>query len=119
MCHVRRYFTPFLYDSKNDATTTDEYSKRIIELLKTRTLLFSYMSNTWKNSDGFEEQYFYATVLYVLSILAHAYNIIIDSGCGSLRHRREVVDGLNDTDKMFLSMLMTTLKLTGAEYYDS
>ena len=34
-----------------------------------------------------------------MSMLAHAYNVIIDNGVGVTGHGREVVDGLNDTKK--------------------
>ena len=34
-------------------------------------------------------------------------------------HVRDVVDGLNVTNKMFISMLMTTVKLPGAAAYES
>ena len=52
-------------------------------------------------------------------MLAHAYNIIIDCGVGAPGHGREVVDGLNATDKGFISVLMKTLQLIGASDYDS
>ena len=42
------------------------------------------------------------TALYLLSMLAHAYNIIIGCGVGEKVHVIEVVDGLNTTDKTFL-----------------
>ena len=77
------------------------------------------MSTVWENTDGCAEQYCCVTVLYLLSMLAHAYNIIIDSGVGAPGNFREVVDGLNDTEKRFLSMLMTTLQLHGAAVYES
>ena len=48
--------------------------------------------------DGFTEQYCCVTMPYLLSILEHAYNIIIDC-VGATGHCRDVVDGLNDTDK--------------------
>ena len=51
-------------------------------------------------------------------MLAHTYNVIINSGVGSTGHEIEFVDGLNDTEKRFLSMLMTTVKFPGAEAYD-
>ena len=59
------------------------------------------MSNIWGNYDNFAEQYCCATVLYSLSILAHAYNIMIDCGVGALGNFREVVDGLNSTKNKF------------------
>ena len=60
------------------------------------------MSNIWENNDGCADQYCCATVLYFLSMLVHAYNIIIDHGVGALGHDREVAEVLNDTDKFFL-----------------
>ena len=62
-------------------------------------------------------KYSFATALYLLSILAHKYNFIIDRGIGSPVYGREVVDGLNTTDKSFLPMLTTTVKLNCAEGY--
>ena len=47
-------------------------------------------------------------------MLAHAYNIITDRVVGAQGHGREVSDGLNDTNKRFLLILMTTLKLPDA-----
>ena len=45
--------------------------------------------------DGCAEQYHCTTALYLLPMLAHTYNIIIDCGVGALGHGREFVDGLN------------------------
>ena len=67
-------------DKKQDATTTYEHSNIIIELFKNRTVLFSDMSNIGENTGGCAEQYRYETALYLLLMLAHAYNIIIDRG---------------------------------------
>ena len=55
----------------------------------------------WENIDGCEEQYRCVTALYLLSMLEHAHNIIIDCGSGSPGHGREVVDGLNATNFPF------------------
>ena len=43
-------------DSKQDATITYEHSKRIIELLQNRTVLFADMSTTWEDMDGCVDQ---------------------------------------------------------------
>ena len=77
------------------------------------------MSTIWENNDGCAEQYCCATALYLLSMLSHEYNIIMDSGVGSLVHDREVVYGLNATYERFFSMLITTVQLHGAAAYDS
>ena len=50
---------------------------------------------------------------------SHAYNIIIYCGVVSPGHGTEVVDGLNDTDKRFLSMLMKNVQLPSVSAYDT
>ena len=71
------------------------------------------------NNDVCVEQYRCATVLYLLSIFTHSYNIIMDCGVGSLVHVREVGGGLNATDKRFLLVLITTVQLPGTVDHDS
>ena len=83
-------------DRKQYSATTAEQNKHIIELFQNRTLLFADMINIWENTDGCADQYQCVTVLYLLSMLAHAYNIITDCGVGSPGHGIEVVDGLNN-----------------------
>ena len=61
------------------------------ELLKNITVLFANMITICESMNGCAEQYRCATLLYLLSILAHEYNIIIDCGVGSPGHVREVV----------------------------
>ena len=86
---------------KQDADITAAMSKCIIETLKNRKVLFPGISNIWQNTDGFAEQYRCTTELYLLSMLSHTYNIIIDSGVVAPGYVRYVVDGLNATDKSF------------------
>ena len=71
-------------------------------------------STIWYNIDGCSKQYICAAVLYLLSILSHAYNILIDIGVGAPGHGKYLVYGLKATDKRFIAMLMKTVKLPGA-----
>ena len=64
------------------------------------------------------DQYCCATAIYLLSMLAHAYNIIIDYGVVSIGYGIEFVDCFNANEKRLISMLMTTLQLSGAAAYD-
>ena len=57
------------------------------------------MSTKLGNTDGYAEQYCCATAVYLLSMLAHSYNIIIYCGVGAPGHGREVFYGLNTTNK--------------------
>ena len=65
-------------------------------------VLFDKMSTIWENMGGFADQYRCATVLYLLSMLGHTYNIIIDHGFGAPGNVRDVVDILNDNDKRLI-----------------
>ena len=87
-------------------------------MFKNRTVLFAEICTIWENMDGCAEQYRCITALYVLSMLEHAYNIIIDCVVGPPVHGREVVDVFNDTEKCLFSMLMANVQLYGAAAYD-
>ena len=52
-------------------------------------------------------------------MLSHPYNSAIDRGVGAPGHSKYVVDGLNVTDKRFLSMLTTTVQLPGVSTNNS
>ena len=106
-------------DSKHDSSTETEHSKNIIELLKTRLLIFTDIITIWGNTDGHDEQCIYETALYLLSTLEHSYTIITDCNVGDLVHGIEVVDGFNATDKIFLSILMKNVQLPSATGYDA
>ena len=54
-----------------------------------------------------------------MSMLKHAYNIIIDISIRYLGHCIEVVDSLNNADKRFISILMSNVKLLSAAWYDT
>ena len=46
-------------------------------------------------------------------MLSHTYNIVIGRGIGAPVNCKDVVKSLNSNDKLFLSMLMTTVQLPG------
>ena len=47
------------------------------------------------------------------------YFIIIDQGISAPEHGKEVVYGLNDVDKQYIYKLMSTVKLSGSNRFDS
>ena len=68
-------FHYFLSDSiKQDSATTAAQIKHIVKLLHNRRIRFVGLSTISENTDVCLEQYRCATVLYLLSILAYAYN---------------------------------------------
>ena len=57
--------------------------------------MYNTLSKIWENIDGCAENYIYAIVLYMMSILLQAFSVIIDHGTSSQGHGLEVVDDLN------------------------
>ena len=72
-------------------------------MLKNITVLFADISTIWGNKNGCADQFHCATALYLISIFAHTYNIIIDHVVGAPGHGREVAGGFNATEKRVLS----------------
>ena len=59
-----------------------------------------------RNTHGCEVKYRCATALFLLSMLVHMYNLIVDCNVGAPEHGKDVDGGLNATDKWFLPMLI-------------
>ena len=90
-----------------------------MELPKQQRIMSKKLSKLLKNTDGCAQHYICATALFLLSMLWHAFYVIIARGISALGHDREVVDGLSDTKKKFIFQLMSTVQLTGAKMYDT
>ena len=75
-------------DIKQYAKTTLAHSKLIIKMLQNRKICFEDIITIYENTDGCIEQYIFNISLYLLSMLAHKYNVIIGSGFGAPGHIR-------------------------------
>ena len=62
-CSASRFFSD---DRKQDDDTTIEQRKSLIALLKEKVLTSSLIK-LWEHTDGFTDQYRYASALYLLS----------------------------------------------------
>ena len=65
------------------------------------------------------DRYRCATVLYLFSMLSHAFNIIIEHGISASGHIREILYGMNDIDKSFISHLLDIVQLPGSQKFDT
>jgi hypothetical protein len=100
---IHEFHSHFLDNSKQDAATTHAHMPVLFDLLKrlrrikglVRTLLLD-------NTDGCAKQYRCGTALFLLSLLVVLNNVIIDWAVGAPGHGKDVVDGLNATDKRYL-----------------
>ena len=97
---------------KKDSATAAAHIKKIIELWKNKCL-GDGVSNRWKNMDGCAEHCRCNTALFLLSVLLESHNRNIEYGISAPGHRREVVYGLNNTDKRFIFHGIATVQLPG------
>ncbi len=65
------------------------------------------------NTDGCAKQYRCATALHLLSMLSAKYNITIGRAVAAPGHGKDLIDGLNAVDKMYLKELMMRTSVAG------
>ena len=85
--------------SRQDSTTTNAHMDVLIKDLKVKGRLWRIL---FEETDGCGKQYHCGTALWLLSMLSSKFNITIDRAIGAPGHGKDVVDGLNATDKRFL-----------------
>ena len=110
------FYSFWLDDSKQDASTTTANRKRWIEVLKKQKVLMSALSTIWENTDGFAEQYICASALYLMSVMPQYYLFIIDQGISEPVHGKGVVGGLNAIGKCYIYQLLSNVKIQGSKH---
>ena len=60
------------------------------------------MSTVWKDTDGFSKQYRPDFSIYLMTVLSSSYCVIIDCKIIEPGHEKNVINGLNATDKHYL-----------------
>ena len=106
-------------DSKQDAATTTAHSKRLISLIKNKKVLTKSLSTIWETTYSCAEKYICTYALYLMSAMSQTYSIIIDRGISAPGHGKEVVDGLNAVDKIYIYQLMSKVQFPGSVIFDS
>ena len=71
------------------------------------------------NTDGCVDQYICASKLYLMSVTFQYYSVIIDSGSIAPGYGKDMLYGLNDTDKCYIYQPMSNVKLPGSKVFDS
>ena len=92
-------------ESRQDAATTHAHMLVLFNELKEIGELCAGLT-VWDDTDGCGKQYRCGTALYLLSVLAGLFGIVIDRAIGAPGHGKDIVDGLNATDKVFLRKAM-------------
>jgi hypothetical protein len=99
----------FSDDSRQDASTTHAHMDLLIKRLKEDGRIKEYVTKFLEETDGCSKQYRCATACFLLSLLASTHKIIIDRAIGAPGHGKDEVDGLNATDKRYLSEKMSVI----------
>ena len=99
------FHSHFSDDSRQDAATTHAHMTVLLNQLKEVGELCVGMT-LYDDTDGCGKQYRCGTALYLLSVLACTFGIVIDRAIGAPGHGKDIVDGLNATDKVYLRKKM-------------
>ena len=99
------FHSHFSDESRQDAATTHAHQTELFTHLREMGELMAGMT-IWEDTDGCGKQYRCGTALYLLSMLACTFDVTIDRAIGAPGHGKDVVDGLNATDKCYLRKMM-------------
>jgi hypothetical protein len=112
----KKVFMSHLSDkSEQDAGTTYNNMCKEYEQLRSWGELEKYKSIDFNNTDGCTAQYRSYRALYLLSMLAIRFAIIIDRAVGAPGHGKDEVDGLNAVDKRYLQTKMRVVATPGED----
>jgi hypothetical protein len=112
----KKVFMSHLSDkSEQDAGTTYNNMCKEYEQLKAWGELAKYKTIDFNNTDGCTAQYRCYRAMYLLSMLAIRFAIIIDRAVGAPGNGKDEVDGLNAIDKRYLQTKMRVVTTPGEE----
>ena len=110
---VLAHFHLHMVDQRNQHTeATHAHMKVLLKLLARQKKIRSGCSTIWEHTDGCTKQYRCAKALHLLSYLATEFEITIDRQIDAPGHGKDVVDGLNAKDKVYLRKAMITADKT-------
>ena len=64
------------------------------------------ISAVWEDTDGCAQKYMHALAIYLMTVLSSSYGIIMDRAINAPGHGKNVVDGINATNKRYLKGLI-------------
>ena len=109
-----KFHSHFSDDCRQDATSTHANMDALIKHLKLSGRLKEEISVMFDGTDGCAKQYRSGTALFLLSLHAAMHRIVIDRAIGAPGHGKDIIDGLNATEKRFLAQKMTMIGMPEA-----
>ena len=91
---------------KQDASTTHAHMICLLNKMAEKGEIQARKTTILEHSDGCSKQYRCGTALYLLSVLASQFGVMVDHMIGAPGHGKDVVDALNATTKKFLKEKM-------------
>jgi hypothetical protein len=104
----------FLDRKRQDARTAFKNMHVLVEYLFKEGII-KEGSTILDHTNGCAKQYWSATVLYCLPLLAASYGIKIESAIGAPGHGKDEVDGLNAMDKGYIKEKMCQAQAAGVD----
>jgi hypothetical protein len=92
-------------DSLQNAATTNAHMEVLFDSLKESSVV-GKKATMWDETDGCTKQYRCAKAFWLLTYLAVKYDTSIDRAIGAPGHGKDIVDGINATDKTYLASKM-------------
>ena len=86
-------------ESDQDANTPATHLHILLQFILTKGLIDPFLTTMWDHTDGCPNQYRFAYDIYLLTILALEYYIIIDIVVGPPGQGKDVIDIHNARDK--------------------
>jgi hypothetical protein len=99
---------------RQDAATTYEHTERLVCNLKERNIWLGGCTELL-DTDGCSKQYRCGNSIYLNSVLSSEHGFVIDHAVNAPGHGKDIVDGLNATDKNFLKQKMCLVGTPGAQ----
>ena len=95
-----QFHSQFSDDSIQDASTTNTHMMKMMDKLKLNNEEISGYT-IWESTDWCSKQYRFGSALYVLSYISFKYKIIIDRMISAPSYGKDLVDGINTSEKRY------------------
>ena len=95
-----QFHSHFSNNSRQDASTTIAHMMKMMDKLKLNNEEISGYT-IWESTDWCSKQYRFGSALYVLSYISFKYKIIIDRMISAPSYGKDLVDGINTSEKRY------------------
>ena len=96
-------------ESDQDDSTTATHLCILPQFILKNGTIAPFLTIVWDQTDSCENQYRYASTIYLISCIDLEFSSIIDVSVVAPGHGKDLVDGLNARDKNMLNLSMENI----------